>query len=249
MSHKNFSARRGPRFRCGARTRACRVHTRVNACRPLRIRTRPFILLDPCNQSGLNGVVLNIPGNPIPFAFISDVVIVGFPLPKLLSRPRKDTVGFSCRYAFQRLQQQTWIDQRPQQHVNVIRHNHPRAELIIPQRLAAKQGIDDEPSNQFLSQVNGSIGCRVQVTIDPNECLASRNFTRRRVPGLRKAAMQMPSNEQPAIPRVNVRKAPLMHLPDSACMLRKPRVHTSVNAARKSACATAMSASATSAYD
>jgi hypothetical protein len=57
VSRKNFSCRRSCGARvfdraCGARTRACRVHTRVNAW----IGARPSVILNSCNQPGSNRI-------------------------------------------------------------------------------------------------------------------------------------------------------------------------------------------------
>ena len=200
-------SRRNSSRACGARTRACRVHTRVNAWSPLRICTRPRILLHPCSQPRLYRVSLNIFRNPVPLHLISHPMIVGLALPKLFARSTQQPVCVTGRNAFQRFQQQARRYQWQQEQMNVIRHDRPRSELIMPQTLATKQGLDDDCRDPVLPQVHGT-GLRcVEVTIHPGEGFAAGNFSGGREMGSWQASEQMPGEEQPAIIRIDVGKA------------------------------------------
>ena len=194
---------------CGARTRACRVHTRVNAILPSSIRTRPRIILDPLNQSSLNRIPLNIPSNLAPLAIISHPMIVGLPLPELFTRATEQPVCLTRRHALQRLQQQARRNQRQQKQVNVIRHNHPRSELIVVQSHTTKQRFDDHRGNCLVPKVNGTRLRSVEVAVHPDKSFALRYFASRRKMRARQAAIKMPSKEQPAVVGIYVRKPAL----------------------------------------
>ncbi len=206
MSRKNSSV--GSCIR-GARTHACRVHTRVNARTPARICTGPRIILRPSNQPCLYRISLNILSNPVPLRLISNPMIVGLALPKLLAGPVEHPIGFPRRGSFERLQQDTWRNDRQQKQVNVIRHDHERPKAILPQCFAAKKRIDYENSDCFFPQMDRTRMRTVEVAIHPRESFSIGHLAGRREVGARQAAVQMPGEEEPAIVRINVGKAAL----------------------------------------
>ena len=91
---------------CGARTLACRVHTRVNAVAPSRICTRPRIILGSRNQPRLHWIPFNVTGDLAPLPLISHPMIVGLALPKLLPSAIQQPVRFPRCNALERFQQQ-----------------------------------------------------------------------------------------------------------------------------------------------
>jgi hypothetical protein len=121
VSRKNSSA-------CGARTRACRVHTRVNAFAPSRVCTRPRIVFDSRNQSSLHRIPLNVSGDLAPLGFISNPMVVRLALPKLLTRAMKQPISLPSRDALERFQQHAGRNRRQQRQVDVIGHDDERPE-------------------------------------------------------------------------------------------------------------------------
>jgi hypothetical protein len=67
---------------CGARTRACRVETFLDACTRLRI------LFWEHDQSSVQGIVLNVYSDALEFGLVSSPVVVRLLLPEGLGCPR-----------------------------------------------------------------------------------------------------------------------------------------------------------------
>ena len=193
----------------GARTLACRVHTRVNAWSPLRICTRPRIVLHSSNQASLHRISLDIGGDSVPFRIVSHPMIVRFPLPKLLTSAMQNPIGLSRGDTFQRLQKQARRNRRQQKHMNVIRHNHEGPEAIVSQVLTTEERLDYQGGDRHLAEINGARGCSVEVAIHPRKSLAIGNLAGWREVRTRQTAMQMPRKEEPAIVGINVGKTAL----------------------------------------
>jgi len=194
---------------CGARTRACRVHTRVNALTPFRMSTRPRIILRPSNQLGLHRIPLDVGGNPVPLQIIPNPMIVGFSLPKLLTRAVQQPVGFPRRDALQSLEQQARRDPRQQEHVDVIRHDDKRSKPILAHSITAKQRFDYQRGDCLVLQVQGARVSPIEKSIHPCKSFAPGNLARRRKVGSRQTSIQVPGEEQPRIVGIDVRKAAL----------------------------------------
>ena len=210
MSRKSSSCGCGARtVRRGARTPACRVHTRVNAWSPSRVCARPQIILPSLSQTRLHRVALDRSRNPDPLPLISYPVVIRLALPKLLPGALEQLVRFSRSHPFERFQQQTRRDQRKQQHMNVIRHDHPCSQMVVPQGLAPNERIDYDYCDCLLPEVQGTRIGAVKKPIHPSEGLTTRDFGRRRETRMRKVAVQMPGEEQPAVVGIDVREAAL----------------------------------------
>jgi hypothetical protein len=191
---------------CGARTHACSVHTRVNAFSPSPISARPGIFLSRPNQPGLHRIFLKISRNPLPLPIVPHAMVVRFPLPERLSRSPKYPVRLSRRDALKRLQQQARRYQGPQQHMHMVRHNHKRANIILPQFGALENGSDHEFRNAALPQEHGTGSRMVEIPVHPDKCLPARELGRGRIPGMGKTAMQVPTDKEPVVGRVDVRQ-------------------------------------------
>ena len=201
-----WSIRAGMRTR-GARTRACRVHTRVNAWRKFRIGTRPSIILDAVNQTCLHGIPLDVLCNSPELGFISHPVIIRLALPELLPGSAEKAIRLASSRPFQSLQQFVRGDQRLQKNVNVIGHQNERAEVIMSQLHAAEQRSRDNFGDIVASQRHRTRARGIQVTIDPDEYLPAAGFSGRRKRTGGDASVQVPSEEEPAILRVKVGEA------------------------------------------
>jgi hypothetical protein len=233
----------------GARTRACSVHTRVNASSPLIVRTRPGIILSLANQSSLHRVILYVSENPFPLPIVPHPMVVRFPLPERLARSAEYKVRPSGRNAFERLQQHAWRDHRQQQNVHMVCHDGKCSEIELAQFNAFEQRGNYQFRNSILSQEHRTGSSAIHIAVHPNKCLAGGELMRRRIPPVGKAPVEMPSNEEPLTFGIDVgQPAGGMHCSDSAtyalkislnrnrgariCGARTPAcsVHTRVNA-------------------
>ena len=194
---------------CGARTRACRVHTRVNALTPPRIRTRPWIILHPLRQPSLHRIPLNVSGDLAPLLSVSHPMIIGLPLPKLLARAMQQPVSFPRCGALQRFQQKAGSNRGQYQQMDMVRHDHPRSQLVVSKAFATEQRFDHKSGNCLVPQVNGTGTCKVEVAIHPRESFAVGNFARRRKVRTRQTTVQVPREEQPAVVWIEMGKAAL----------------------------------------
>jgi hypothetical protein len=210
----------------GARTLACRVHTRVNASTPFRICTRPRIFFHPRSQASLHRIVLDVRRNAVPLVLAPYPVIIGLALPKLPARAMQQPVCFTRRGAFQRFQQQAGRNRRQQKQVNVIRHDDEGPETIVAAALTAKQRLDHQRGNRFLPQKRRAYTGSIQVAIHPREGFAIGDLAGWRKMGVGKAAVQMPSKEEPLIIGIDVGKAALGHtLVSGAIVVKFSRSH------------------------
>ena len=191
---------------CGARTRACRVHTRVNASDPSRVCTRPGIVLRPDNQTSLHRIPLNVIADFVPFPVIANPVIIGLALPKLRARTVKQPVCLARRGAFQRLQQHARRNRRQQKHVDMVRHDHEGSEMVLAQALASKQRFDYDGCDRFAPQIDGTTVRPIQIAIHPRESFAIGDFTGWRKMRAGQAAVQVPGDEHPAVFGIDVRE-------------------------------------------
>ena len=259
MSRKNFSCSRGARTRasgialaCGARTRACRVHTPVNA--KIRISTRPRIILNPRNQTRLPWIPLDIPSNTIPLSLIPHPMIVRFALPELLAGPVQQSIRLARRRTLQRFQKMGRCYQGLQKDVNVVRHDCEGPQLVVAEINSSMQRVQDDLRDAGLPQILRTGPGGVEAAVNPSEgfsrcggVVAGLSLGRRRVPAGRETSVQRPSYEQPAAFGIRVGKtAARVHESLVALCVIKSRVHMSVNVARRSACGTSSEACATS---
>ncbi len=210
MSRKNSSGACGARTRFrGARTLACRVHTRVNAWSPSRICARPRIFLRSGSQSRLHRIPLDVVGDPAPLFLASHPVVVRLALPKLLPCRTKQPVRFPRRDAFQGFQQEARRNRGKQKQVNVIGHDDERPEAILSQLFSPKERLNHQRCNVFSPEMHWTGVCHVEKTIHPHESLAVGDLAGGWKMRAGQAAMQMPGKEQPAVVRIDMGKPSL----------------------------------------
>jgi len=214
-------SRRNSSGYCGARTRACRVHTRVNAKQvqstaPFGVSARPKVVLN-LRQPSLYSIALNVTSDPIPFILIAHPVIVGLPLPKLLTSSSQQLIRLPRRNAFEGLQQFTRRNLRNQKYVDMVGHNGKRPELVVTERRALEKRINDKLCDFFLLEKHRTGASLVKEAVHPNESFASRALRGRRESRTWKTPVQVPGHEQPTPIRVDVWQPPL-------------RIHTTVSA-------------------
>jgi len=195
----------------GASTRACRAGTHPGAWRPYA-GARPGVIFRSCDQPSFYRIVFDVDSDSLFFLPIADPVIVGFRLPETLPRPAKNSISFTRTCAFERTQQFIRRHFRQQQHVNVIRHDCVGSQLVMAQFHSAVQGCHNDLSYFGLPQIKRAARGVIEVAVHPYECFAIRYFVRRRITALWKAAVQTPCHEQLFAWRVNVGKAPVLHV-------------------------------------
>src|ERR1017187_3359771 len=190
---------------CGARTRACRVDTRVDA--PLAPPGRPAILFGPGDQSRLHWIVLDIECNSLPLPLIPYPMIVRFPLPERLSGPAEQAIRFPSRVTFQRFHQPARRYLRQQQHMDMVGHHHETGKLVMSECRPPMQGLHHQARDGLLAEEHGTSSSGVQLAVQPDESLAGRGFVVWREMVRTNAAVKVPGKKQPAILGIEVRKA------------------------------------------
>ena len=95
--------------------------------------------------------------------------------------------------------------------MQVVGHDHEGAESIVPQVGPAQESREDQLGHGLLAQELRPVLAAVQIAVDPHEHPPGGDLGGRRRLGRRKAAVQMPSEEQPAVWRIAVGK-PAMRL-------------------------------------
>jgi len=194
---------------CGARTRACRVHTRVNAWPPSRIRARPGIILRRFNQSSFHGIPFNIVRDPAPLRLIPNPMVIGFPLPKLLASSVQQPIGLTRSDSLQRFKQQAGRNRGQQKQVDMIRHDDERPEPILAQFVAAKKRFDYQRGYRVTPHVHRSRLGPVKVAIHPRESFAAGNLAARRKVRTGQTPVELPGGEQPRVVWIDVVEAAL----------------------------------------
>ena len=173
------------------RAYACRVDTSVDAFPPLLMCARPEVVLGPGDESCLHGMLFNVTGDPIPFDLASDPMVVGFLLPERFTGAPQQTVGLTGRETLQRFQQPAGRNQRKEQDMQVIAHNHEGAQSKVPQAGPAQQSRDDQLGDGLLAQELRSMLAAVQIAVDPHEHLPGGDLGGRRRLGVRKASTEV----------------------------------------------------------
>jgi hypothetical protein len=264
-SPKNRSFRQAPRAcRVHTRVNAKRVfrRVRVQPVAPCGASARPEIILGLSYHPGLDRIPFDIFSDPVPFVLVSHPMIVRFAPPELLSGTPEQLICFPRSTPLERLEQFAWRDLRKQKNVDMVRHDRKRPELVMTKLRAFEKRINHTLCYSLLFEKRWPGASLVQIAVHPNEGFTRGALRRRCEPRAWKTAVQVPSDEQPAPFRVNMWKSALrVHTTVSVispgklsvahalvravfALLRtqafenKQGVHTSVNAARRSACAT-----------
>jgi hypothetical protein len=213
------------------------AHTRVNA--QIRISTRPRIILDPRHQPRLHRILLDVPSNPIPLLLITNPMIVRLPLPERLASAAQQSIGLTRGRSLERFQEMGRQGQGSQEYVNVVCHDYEGPKLVMAEFDSAVEGVYNQLRDTGLPQVLGTRPRVVEEAVNPGKSFSGRSLGGWRQPACRKTCVQCPGYEQPAALGIGVGEpAARVHGSLVARRAKKSRVHISVNAARKSACAT-----------
>jgi hypothetical protein len=193
----------------GARTPACRVHTRVNAPAPSRICARPRVVFRRRNQPRPYRIPLNIGSNPAPFLLASHPVIVRLALPKLFTCPMQQPVSFPRRDAFERFQQDARRNRGQQKQVDVVRHDDEGPKKILAQVFAANKRFDYQGCDCVVPEVKGTRMRLVKIAIHPCESFAPGDLSGWRKMRAWQTAMKVPGQEQPCVSGIVMRQTAL----------------------------------------
>ena len=226
-----------------ARTRACRVHTHVNAklvsskpvfagvralplcseaVTPTFVRTRPRVIFNARNQSRLYRILLNVLGDPVPFVFISHPMIEGFAPPKLIAGASEQLVRLPRCKSFERFEQLARRYQRQQKGVDVISHDRKRTKLVVAEVRAPEQRIDHHLGDFILREEYRTIASFIQVAVHPGERFAWSALAGWSELTAWQAAVEMPGDEEPTVVGIDARKpAAGVHLKISGIPLDK----------------------------
>src|ERR1017187_5891586 len=129
--------------------------------------------------------------------------------------------------------------------MNMVGHHHETPKLIMSECRSPMQRLYHQAGDSLLAREPSPPASRVQLMVQPDESLAGRGFAGWWEVVWTNAPVKVPGKKQPAILWIQVRKAAHgahMQLVESSrekSRLRNAGVDTSVDAARKSACATA----------
>ena len=193
----------------GARTRACRVHTRVNAGQvfarvrvqpvaPFGVSARPGIILHLSYHPSLERIPFNISSNPVPFIFVPHPVIIRFAPPERFAGSPEQLISFPRSESFERLQQLTGRYLRKQQYVDMVCHDCKRSKPVVTKFRALEKRINNPLRDRVLLEEHRSGASGIQVPVHPNKRFAGGDLAGRREPRVWKTAMQVPGDEQPA---------------------------------------------------
>jgi len=166
-------------------------------------------------------------------------MVVRFALPELLAGVVEQSIGLALGRSLERFQKMGRRYDGPQEYVNVVGHDHEGSKLVVTEFESSVQRVDEELGAAGLSQKLRTLPRCVEVAVNPDESFSRRGLGRRWEPACAKTSVKRPGYEEPPALRIRVRKpAAGVHGSLVALNAIKSRVHTSVNAARKSGCAT-----------
>jgi hypothetical protein len=133
------------------------VFCRLSAPVPHPVSTRPPPFLVRPDQSRPNRIILDILNQPPHLLPRPHPMIKRLILPESRSRPPQDPIRHPPSPPFDPWHSAGDLSHRPKNRMNMIRHNHPRDELIkMPCRLVVKQGIPYDRGNPRVLQPHRS---------------------------------------------------------------------------------------------
>jgi hypothetical protein len=119
--------------------------------------TAPAPVFWPGTQASRHGVISDVPGNALFFFFVSNPVIVGFPLPERLVTQTDHLFGPARTELLPRFENipQQMIGHRPDNRVNMVWHYHPFIQQITAY-MEVPQGVGQQIANVRATQMAGS---------------------------------------------------------------------------------------------
>jgi len=180
----------------------------VSNLRPIfnRPRTGPAKFFGCLDDTGPNGIHLDIRRDALKLSSISNQTIVTLDLPERLSRAIENPIRFLRREPLQRLRQLRNLDMRRGQKMNMVRHHHVRMNLTLSQyRLAVSKCIDYRGCNFGHLKIQRPFASVIQELVHNQECF-SVGCGRREAATTRKAAVETPSQKHRVANCVEVRE-------------------------------------------
>jgi hypothetical protein len=128
---------------------------------------------------------------------IPNPVIERLALPKRFTGPAQDLVALPSREALHGLEELRGGNSRLDKHMNMVRHDHVRFQLVVAQSgIGELHGIRDDPGKILADKPGRPRPSAVEVTVQPDKCIAGRGGPGRRKVRSRQAAVKVPSDEQ-----------------------------------------------------
>jgi len=175
----------------------------------LSIGARPWPHFRRRDETRRHGVLFNVASGPVQSFCSPDPVIPGFVLPERLTSSSEQPVGGPGGGSFEPAHKQRRWHNRRYQNMYVVRHHHPRVELIeqtsvfaISDRVRHKQG------NSRIGQPSWTGSCPVELPILGNESVSRPKVGfQNLLPSYdRQRSEQTPSDEQSGAFRLKVRQ-------------------------------------------
>jgi hypothetical protein len=185
--------------RWGRRLRLRRVS------RPAISSARPRISLHRSRQSSPHRIAQYVSLDPPKRLPRPDQMVVTLVLPKLSPGSPKDGVSLPSTVALHPPQELGHVSPRRQQQMNVIRHDHPRVQIIVLSS-AVVQARANNLGDPRLPKIGWSTLRGIQQAIDCEKSLAGCHGLLRKSPTSGQAAMQSEGHKQRLSDDINVRQ-------------------------------------------
>jgi hypothetical protein len=184
---------------CGAGTRARRAGLHPGA--------RPSVVPRTRDNSGFDRVVLDVPRDLLELSIVPDPVVIRFTLPEGLTGATENLVGRAGGHTFQSAEQKRRGSFGEDQRVNMVAHQNPGTEFVVPAFNPLIQRCDYQVRDRFQAQIHRPLLSGIEIPVNPDKRLSSREFSRRRISRLRKTPVQMPCGKEPFSFGKDVRQA------------------------------------------
>ena len=157
---------------------------------------RPGIILRPCNQSSPNGIIFDVFHDPAKLFLVPNPVVMGLPLPEGFAGSAQEFVRLLCAKALHRAHKAAGLRHRVNEHMNMVRHDHPGFQPVIVQlNFRERHRVSHDARDFGTLQPRGTGPRLVQVSVQPDERSSARQ-RRRRVSIPWHGSIQIPGNEQ-----------------------------------------------------
>ncbi len=218
-----------------ARRSACATQVKMGL--PARVGAGPQVVSGVGSQARTDGIIFDVRKDSIEFGLVANPMVVVFLLPKRLAGAAEETIRLASGRTFKRTHEFCGINQWEQENVDVIAHQGKSSHAEVHEFEPGEDRFNDNLSDGRIAEVHGACAGGIEVAIYAGEGFARSNFAGRGKAIGGQASMQMKGDKQPATVGIGMRKPSSSHTIWWA-MRRKILVDTSVDAARKSACAT-----------
>jgi len=145
----------------------------VGNLRPIGNRpcTGPPKLLRVAHQSSSNRIHFDIGSNPLKLRPIPNQAIIALTLPESLTGSTQQFISLSRSKSLQRMHKYRDLNMRRNQHMNMVSHDHPGVQHIVPRRIPIKQSVRDQSGDLRTPQINWPTSSHIRKPIHSSESL------------------------------------------------------------------------------